>query len=354
MNPPDEARARQQADQSAADLDQAHADADQTAAELDQRAADADQALAERDQHAADRDQAAADWERMHALADPVALDAHETSRREREEATRERELTMLGRARTAAQRIETANRRDEVARTRDLTADVRDQIAQVRDEAALARDRDAEARERHGGTAGTLDDALLALQQLRHAGAATRRQAARERAAAAADRRAAAAARDSAASDRRLGGLDELTGVFRRGAGHLALTHEIDRARRLRRRFAFAVLDVDELKAVNDHDGHAAGDALLHDVARAIVATLRSYDIVVRWGGDEFICAMSDVSLDVAIERTAEIQRELTARNPAASFSAGHAALGPGDTLDSVIARADTDLYLAKRRRGA
>jgi len=348
-----ETRARQEADQSAADLNQTQADADQTAAELDQHTSDADQALADRDQHASDRDQAAADWERTHALADPAAIEAHEASRLEREQGSRERGLTAAGRARATAQRIETATHRDEIARLRDLTAEARDRIAQTRDDAAAARDRDAEAREQRAAESGTMDETMLALQRVRRAAAEARRRAADERTAAAADRRAAADDREHAASDRRLGGLDELTGVFRRGMGELALTHEIDRARRLGRRFVLVVLDVDELKDVNDRAGHAAGDALLRDVAIAITSTLRSYDITVRWGGDEFVCAMSDVALELAAERIAEIQRTLSARNPAASISAGRAALRDDDTLDSVIARADAQLYLAKERSG-
>jgi len=346
-----ETQALQEADQTAADLNQTQADADQTATELAQNASDADQALADRDQHASDRDQAAADWERTHAPADPAAIEAREASRVEREEGSRERELTAAGRARTTAQRIETATHRDEIARLRDLTAEARDRIAQARDGAAAARDRGAQVREQRAIDAGLVDDAMLVLQQVRRAAAEARQRAADERAAAAADRRAAADDREHAASDRRLDGLDELTGVLRRGTGELALTHEIDRARRLGRRFALAVLDVDELKDVNDRAGHAAGDALLRDVAIAITSTLRSYDITVRWGGDEFVCAMSDVTVELAAERIADIQRTLTARSPAASISAGHTALCDGDTLDSVIARADAELYLAKRR---
>lgn len=337
-------RAGQEADQSTADLNQ-------TQAEADQHASDTDQALAERDQHASDRDQAAADWERTHAPADRVAIDTHEASRLEREKGSREREITAVGRARATAQRIETATHRDEIARLRDLTAEARDRIAQARDDAAAARDRAAETREQRAAESGTVDDAMLALQQVRRATAGARQRAADERAAAAADRRAAADDREHAASDRRLGGLDELTGVFRRGMGELALVHEIARARRLGRRFVVAVLDVDELKDVNDRAGHAAGDALLRDVAIAITSTLRSYDITVRWGGDEFVCAMSDVTLDVAAERIAEIQRALNARSPAASISAGQARLRDDDTVDSVIARADAELYLAKGR---
>jgi len=346
-----ETRVDQDAAQSAADLNQTQADADQTAADLDQQASDADQTLAERDQHASDRDQAAADWERAHAPDDATALEAREASRVEREEGSRERERTAAGRARVTAQRIETATHRDEIARLRDLTAEARDRIAQARDDAAAARDRAAELREQRAVESGTVDDAMLALQQVRRAAAEARRRAADERAAAAADRRAAADDREHAASDRRLGGLDELTGVFRRGMGELALTHEIDRARRLGRRFVLVVLDVDELKDVNDRAGHAAGDALLRDVAVAITSTLRSYDITVRWGGDEFVCAMSDVTPELAAERIADIQRTLNARSPAASISAGHTALRDDDTLDAAIARADAELYLAKRR---
>lgn len=348
-----ELRREQEADQSAADLNQTQADADQTAAETDQHASDADQALADCDQHASDRDQAAADWERAHAPAYPAAIEARESSRLERDAATRQREITAAGRAWVTARRIETATHRDEIARLRDLTAEARDRIAQARDEAAAARDRAAELRERRAAESGTIDDAILALQRVRRAAAEARQRTADERAAAAADRRAAADDREHAASDRRLGGLDELTGVFRRGMGELALTHEIDRARRLGRRFVLAVLDVDELKDVNDRAGPAAGDALLRDVAIAITSTLRSYDITVRWGGDAFVCAMSDVTLELAAERIAEIQRTLDARSPAASISAGQADLRADDTLDSVIARADAELSRAKRRSG-
>jgi len=346
-----ELEALREADQSAADMNQSQADADQTASDADQCVSDADRALAARDQHASDRDQAAADWERAHAPADPAAIEAREFSRLERDEATRQREITAAGRAWVTARRIETATHRDEIARLRDLTAEARDRIAQARDDAAAARDRAAELRERRAAESGTIDDAILALQRVRRSAAEVRQRAADERAAAAADRNAAADDREHAASDRRLGGLDELTGVFRRGMGELALTHEIDRAHRLGRRLVLAVLDVDELKDVNDRAGHAAGDALLRDVAIAITSTLRSYDITVRWGGDEFVCAMSDVTLELAAERIAAIQRTLNARNPSASISAGQASLRDDDTLDSLIARADAELYLAKRR---
>jgi diguanylate cyclase (GGDEF)-like protein len=105
----------------------------------------------------------------------------------------------------------------------------------------------------------------------------------------------------------------------------------------------------VDALKAVNDNNGHAVGDALLRDVARAITSAMRAYDVTVRWGGDEFVCALSEVTLDVAGGRIAEIERALELRRPGATISAGVAELTADDTLESLVARADAQLYRGK-----
>jgi diguanylate cyclase (GGDEF)-like protein len=109
----------------------------------------------------------------------------------------------------------------------------------------------------------------------------------------------------------------------------------------------------VDALKDLNDSQGHAAGDALLRDVPKAIISAVRSYDVTVRWGGDEFVCALSDVSLEVASHRVADIQCSLEALRPGASISAGLALVADDDTLESAIARADAALYRTKAARG-
>jgi diguanylate cyclase (GGDEF)-like protein len=171
---------------------------------------------------------------------------------------------------------------------------------------------------------------------------------------AAAHDRAAASADRRQAARDRQAAGLDELTGVLRRGAGEQALLREIERAHRSGRPLTVAVLDVDALKAVNDRHGHAAGDALLRDVATAVSATMRAYDLAIRWGGDEFVCALSDATIEVAADRVADVRRALAARQPGAAVSVGIAAFEDADSLESVVARADADLYRAKARRQA
>lgn len=283
---------------------------------------------------------------------DALADQAYEASRAARDTTSRERDSTAAARAGTTADRLTTASLRDQVARLRDVIAAARDRTAKRRDEAAASRDRAAEARERHAVEDHNVDEAVVTLRTLRVSGASVRQESAQERIAAAADRDAAAADREQAALDRSHAGVDELTGVFRRGTGELALIHELDRARRSGRPLVLVVIDVDELKTVNDNQGHAAGDALLRDVPTAITSTLRSYDVTVRWGGDEFVCALSDVTLGGASNRVAEMQRALEALRPGTSISTGLAELRDDDSLESLIARADRDLYRAKTNR--
>jgi diguanylate cyclase (GGDEF)-like protein len=109
--------------------------------------------------------------------------------------------------------------------------------------------------------------------------------------------------------------------------------------------------VDGAELKKTNDRDGHAVGDALLVDVVEAIRSQLRSYDPVVRYGGDEFLCALSGVDLEGARTRFAEIQAELRQRRADCSISVGLAELGSSDGVSELTARADAALYEVRRQ---
>ena len=109
----------------------------------------------------------------------------------------------------------------------------------------------------------------------------------------AARDRESAARDRAEAALERRTNATDSLTGAWLRGPGLSELEREISRARRGNGRLVVAYVDVNGLKAVNDTRGHAAGDALLARVVAALRSNLRPYELVVRVGGDEFICAL-------------------------------------------------------------
>lgn len=345
-------------DQTAADLDQTRSDGDQTASDDDRRASaedqassNADQASSDRDQRAAERDQAAADAD---AADDPPGGDAErarDAAGVARATAGDERSATTRDRARRTAARAHVASQRDETARARDLTALARDRAADARDRIAAARDRMVEARAQSlaASESGELEDALALLTGLRLSGARQRLLASADRTSAAADRVRAAEDRGHSAIVRRDAGLDELTGVFRRGTGELALQHEIDRARRSDRPLVLAMIDVDELKHVNDRDGHAAGDVLLRHVAEVITSTLRSYDVVVRWGGDEFVCGLSDMPLEAASRPFEEMRTELRRRRPGGSISVGLAQLTDTDVLESLIVRADAALYQDK-----
>lgn len=94
--------------------------------------------------------------------------------------------------------------------------------------------------------------------------------------------------------------------------------------------------------------------DSRLREVATSITATLRSYDVTVRWGAGEFVCALSDVSLESAFENLAEIGRLLERLRPGAGISSGLAEMRPGDSLESLIARADVALEHSRIVRGA
>src|SRR5205807_2534368 len=139
-------------------------------------------------------------------------------------------------------------------------------------------------------------------------------------------------------------------TGALRRDRGVADLEHELNRARRSDGQLVLAFVDVDGLKPTNDVHGHAAGDQLLRDVARALRTGLRSYDLVIRYGGDEFLCALPGTDIEGARRRFDEVARDLAQRNPRASVSMGLAALEQGDTLGELTARADAALYAERR----
>jgi diguanylate cyclase (GGDEF)-like protein len=142
----------------------------------------------------------------------------------------------------------------------------------------------------------------------------------------------------------------DDLTGVFRRAAGIAAAEREIARARRQKSPLTVAFVDVDGLKQANDIRGHKAGDELLKGLASALKAGLRGQDLVLRYGGDEFVCVLPDTPMDAGGEKMRQIQAE--AAKAGFSFSVGVAELARSDDVVSLLGRADRELYDAKARR--
>ena len=326
------------ADQTAADAEQTAADTDQTAADHDQTSAGVDQATADRDQRASDNDQATADREHARRFdLDAADESAYDASRSERVSGSFERLWTRLD--------------RESTARDRDLTATDRDRIADARDEAARARD--ARAAELEVPSAASEAALVRQLQQLGAVAAADRARAAADRERAALDRVNAARERARLEAELHSAHLDELTGAYRREMGRLALSHEIDRARRSDGRFVLAFVDVDGLKDVNDREGHAAGDRVLQTVVRSIRTRLRSFDPIVRYGGDEFVCGLSGTDVAEAARRFEAIAVGLDVE-ARIGISVGLAALGGGDSADELTERADAAMLEVKAKHRA
>ena len=150
----------------------------------------------------------------------------------------------------------------------------------------------------------------------------------------------------------RRLAEVDAVTDIRNR-RGFIAAVEAL-RAAAPGRRFALLLLDVDLLKSVNDEHGHVAGDRVLAEVARRMVATVREGDIVGRWGGDEFVVLVTDGRME-AHRATAERILAAVSGVPVAiddgggvaavTASIGIAALAPGTSLDQATAAADEAL---------
>jgi diguanylate cyclase (GGDEF)-like protein len=143
----------------------------------------------------------------------------------------------------------------------------------------------------------------------------------------------------------------DELTGVLRRAAGISAAEREIARARRYNAPLSVAFVDVDDLKEANDRDGHPAGDDLLRGLVQALKDGLHPEDVLLRYGGDEFVAVMPDTDVREARARLGDIQLE--AAKAGIRFSIGTTGLRKNDDVVSLLARADRDLYDFKTNRG-
>ncbi len=113
----------------------------------------------------------------------------------------------------------------------------------------------------------------------------------------------------------------------------------------------SLVLLDLDRFKDVNDADGHAAGDALLIALARHLQGGVRTDDVVVRFGGEEFAVLMPGVDATGAGARIDELRRRWAAGGARTTFSAGVAAApSDGADLDALLRVADDALYEAKR----
>jgi diguanylate cyclase (GGDEF)-like protein len=152
----------------------------------------------------------------------------------------------------------------------------------------------------------------------------------------------------------------DGLTGCWNRSATDALLAHELQRARRTGATVAFALLDLDNFKQINDRHGHRSGDDALRAFASAAKSRLRASDVLGRTGGEEFGLVLPATDLAGARWLLEEIRREVEALDLEDALgeplritvSAGLAVAEAGASLsgDRLYGQADQALYEAKR----
>lgn len=149
----------------------------------------------------------------------------------------------------------------------------------------------------------------------------------------------------------------DQLTGALNRRGLDDALAREAARAERGGSNLCIALVDIDNFKRINDSFGHQVGDIVLVHLVAIIRETIRTHDLIGRYGGEEFLLLLPDSRLEEAMRVMTRLQHSL-ARKPmtwgsqqlVVTFSAGVAARIAGENQDALIRRADEALYEAKR----
>jgi diguanylate cyclase (GGDEF)-like protein/PAS domain S-box-containing protein len=154
-----------------------------------------------------------------------------------------------------------------------------------------------------------------------------------------------------------RLALVDQLTRLPNRRHFDEHLGHRLAEWQRHGRPFGVLMMDVDRFKQVNDECGHLLGDAILKLVARTLQANCRSFDIVARWGGEEFGAIISHVDapqLVLVAEKFRAMVAASDLRLPSQDFgitiSVGATTAQANDTVMTLLKRADQALYQAKR----
>jgi diguanylate cyclase (GGDEF)-like protein/PAS domain S-box-containing protein len=154
----------------------------------------------------------------------------------------------------------------------------------------------------------------------------------------------------------KKLATVDPLTGAYNRRNGHALLAVQFSQRKRNGHPFAVLMLDVDDFKAVNDRFGHAVGDAVLCVLVQICRKALRPVDMVIRWGGEEFLIVLPNTGADEAMSIAERLRVIVAAAEVAASegtsirftISVG-VALPAGESPVELLRRSDGALYVAK-----
>jgi diguanylate cyclase (GGDEF)-like protein len=151
----------------------------------------------------------------------------------------------------------------------------------------------------------------------------------------------------------------DPLTGLHNRRYLEARLTEEIGRSKRYNYPLSFMMIDVDDFKVYNDHNGHQAGDRALEIVAQCLRAALRKVDVASRYGGEEFSILLPQTSLEEAGVIADRIRRKIMTTNFAngssqplgrVTVSIGLSTFSPSlESAEAIVRAADRALYHAK-----
>ena len=151
----------------------------------------------------------------------------------------------------------------------------------------------------------------------------------------------------------------DELTGCLNRRAALARLGEEIARAQRTRSPVSCLMLDIDNLKRINDTFAHLEGDRVLREAGASLRGQLRAYDLAARYGGDEFLVLLPDTGEHAAAQAATRMRTAVARISSPADANAqipvsatfGAATSRPGELPDTLLQRADQALLNAKRR---
>ncbi len=146
----------------------------------------------------------------------------------------------------------------------------------------------------------------------------------------------------------------DSLTTLYNRAAFMEALQDEANRITRDGGDLSLLLMDIDDFKGINDVYGHLAGDTVLATLGQLLCQLLRREDMAARYGGEEFAVLAPFTSQHQALRMAEKLRNSIAEYNfgtlPQVTVSIGCAAYQAGETLDSLIQRADLALYDAKK----
>jgi diguanylate cyclase (GGDEF)-like protein len=151
----------------------------------------------------------------------------------------------------------------------------------------------------------------------------------------------------------------DSLTGLYNRKHLMESLTGEIGRSSRYERPFSLLIIDIDHFKKFNDTYGHLAGDDVLRKMGEVFRESIRGCDYAARYGGEEFVIVMPEIGRDQGVQAAERIRASVAkekidaqGNSVTVTISVGVASFPEhGDDAQTIISKADTALYQAKRR---